>query len=531
MILRRNFVQPFCLQTHLSPRKYSSAGHTLIFEYVYDPFRTEEDKDGRVTVAGLARTCQAFRDPALDVLWAQLHSLDALVLCSGGRRDGSKKAIWDRALYDADWRILARYTGRVHTLTISHRLDTWDITTMQLLSCHPLLGPLLPNLAGLSWLSNCENFFPFLRCFCGPNLTTLRLSPTSWSVRKCAVVASLAPLCPLLKKFLCIDAEDSSMQAVSEAVVGWKKLQVLLAGPLNEQALTHASSLETLQELRFSVSDLKSPVLELCSPRAAMTISTPSPSLFHAFTPNVHFSTPRLRLVCQHYDEKFPKDFFSRLKSCLMHPEELLELRLVVTTRSDEEASNRLIVLDTRMLHPLLSLKGLDHLDLGCAFTFIDDTFLKEMALSCPRLQKLYLGHQRHWSFIPVLTFEGVTSLLMHCRQLSSLGIFFDATFKSDTIYMAPVDAVSPKITEFLVGASCIDDPVKVTAVLSFLFPNATHIDHCIPKKSFGLLQEREANWEAVNKMLNVFVSARQQSWGQGWLEGRAAVESKDAVV
>ncbi|KAG1749102.1 uncharacterized protein EDB91DRAFT_1344763 [Suillus paluster] len=489
----------------------------LIFEYVYDPFRTKEDKEGRATVASLARTCRAFRDPALDVLWAQLHSLDALVLCSGGRRDGNNELIWDRALYDADWRILARYTGRVHALTISPQSDTWDITTMQLLSCHPLLGPLLPNLAVLSWLSNREDFFPFLRCFCGPNLTTLKLSPTSWSVRKCAVVASLAPLCPLLKKFLCIDAEDSSMQAVSEAVVGWKKLQVLLVGPLDEQALTHASSLETLQELRFSVSDLKSPVLEFCSPRATITISTPSPSLFYAFAQNVHFSTPRLRLVCQRYDEKFPKDFFSRLKSCLMHPEELLELRFGVTR-------NGLIMLNSRVLHPFLSFKGLSHLDLGSACTAMDDTFLKEMALSCPHLQRLYLGHQRCWHFIPLLTFEGVTSLLMHCRQLSSLGIFFGATFKSDTVYMAPVDAVSPKITEFLVGASHIDDPVRVTGVLSFLFPNATRIDHWIPTKSESrLLQTRKENWEAVNKMFNVFVSARKQSWEQGWLEGRAA--------
>jgi hypothetical protein len=65
----------------------------LIFEYVYDPDRTEEDIKGRITVAALARTCQAFRDPALDVLWAQLHSLDPLVLCSGGRRDFNSQVV------------------------------------------------------------------------------------------------------------------------------------------------------------------------------------------------------------------------------------------------------------------------------------------------------------------------------------------------------------------------------------------------------------------------------------------------------
>ena len=65
----------------------------LIFEYVYDPIRTNEDSQGRITVAGLARTCRAFKEPALDVLWAQLHSLDALVLCSGGRLDGNGQLV------------------------------------------------------------------------------------------------------------------------------------------------------------------------------------------------------------------------------------------------------------------------------------------------------------------------------------------------------------------------------------------------------------------------------------------------------
>ncbi|KAG1749103.1 uncharacterized protein EDB91DRAFT_1112491 [Suillus paluster] len=63
----------------------------LIFEFVYDPLHTEEDRKGRVTAAGLARTCRAFKGPALDVLWPRLHSLDALVLCFGGRRDRNNR--------------------------------------------------------------------------------------------------------------------------------------------------------------------------------------------------------------------------------------------------------------------------------------------------------------------------------------------------------------------------------------------------------------------------------------------------------
>ncbi|KAG1730598.1 hypothetical protein EDB19DRAFT_1375764 [Suillus lakei] len=496
----------------------------LIFENVYDPTRTEEDHEGRATVACLARTCRAFKDPALDVLWAQLHSLDALVLCSGGTRDGHNKLIWDRPLYDADWRILAQYGNRVRTLTISPHSDSWDISTMQLLSCFPLPGPILPNLTKLNWLSNREDFFPFLRRFCGPNLTALSLSPISWSVRKCAAVASLAPSCPLLKEFTCVNAEGASMQAISEAVVGWNKLQVLQVGPLDEQALAHAGSLQTLQEFHFSVSSPTCPVLEFCFPRAAMTISTFSPSTFHGFIQNIHFSTQRLHLCCERYDGMFPEHFFSRLQACFRNPEELLELQVVKT-----KPHNRSIILNSAMLRPLVSFKGLNYLNLADLCTAqIDDTLLEEMAMSCPHLQELYLGDQGRWLIAPLATFDGVVSLLKHCHQLSSLGIFFNATFTSDVVDVLQADAINLNIRKFSVGASPICDPMNVTVVLSSLIPNAIRIDHCA--QGSPELRDMEERWDTVNTWFKPFVSARKHSWEQGWLEGKAVVE-KNAVA
>ncbi|KAG1731275.1 hypothetical protein EDB19DRAFT_1340198 [Suillus lakei] len=505
----------------------------LIFEYVYDPNRTEEDSEGRVTVAGLARTCRAFRDPALDVLWAQLHSLDALVLCSGGRWvNNNSQVVWDRPLYDADWRILASYAKRVYTLTVSPQSDTWDISTMHLLNCFPRPGPLLPTLTELNWMSDREDFFPFLHCFCGPALKYLTLSPVLWSVRKCAAVASLAPSCPFLEDLSCFGADESSMQAISEAVVGWTKLQGLEAGPVNEQALTHAASLQTLRSLSFSVSsDLAPHVLEFCSPRAVIAISAPTPSSLQAFMQNIHFSIQCLQLHCSLYDDVFPHLFFSHLKVGVVHPEKLTRLSLIIETTSDKDTSNESIVLNSRMLHPLLSFTGLDHLDLGHSCTaHIDDTFLSELVLSCPRLKELYLGDQNGWLIAPLLTFDGVATLMKHCRQLCLLGIFFNATFESNPVYVAPVDAVSPKITHFLVGASPINEPAKVAAVLSFLLPSVTSISHCIPEKSSKELKGRMENWEAVDKMFEIFVAARKQSWEQGWAEGKAAVE-KIAIV
>ncbi|KAG0706359.1 hypothetical protein DFH29DRAFT_901981 [Suillus ampliporus] len=368
-----------------------------------------------------------------------------------------------------------------------------------------------------------------LSCFPGHLLPNLRvLSPSSWGIRKCVAVALLASSCPLLKKFTCANAEDSSMQAISEAVVGLNKLESLLVGPLDEQALTHAASLQTLQELWFSISDLRSPVVKLCSPHYC--ISAPSPSFFYTFLRNVHFSTQRLLLFCRHHDdddEQLHDHFFSRLQACFIHPEGLLELRLALKKIPHDEASFESVLVNDAVMQPLLSFTGLNFLDLADICTaYVNDTLLEEIALACPHLRELHLGDRGWWPIKPYATFKGVVSLSKHCRQLSTLGIFFDATF---IINMPQVDAVNPNITDFLVGASDIDDPMKVAAVLSFLIPNAA-IDHCILNSSPPDFQRTKEMWESVNTWLETFVSVRNHGWEQGWLEGRAAVE-KNAVA
>ncbi|KAG2129171.1 uncharacterized protein EDB93DRAFT_140825 [Suillus bovinus] len=258
---------------------------------------------------------------------------------------------------------------------------------------------------------------------------------------------------------------------------------------------------------------------------AMIEIVALTPLSLEAFLKNVYLSVQFLDLRCSLYDDIFSHLFFVHLKVCMVHPERLKWLSLIAGT-SQDDTSNESIVFTSLMLHPLLSFKGLEHLDLGHLCTaHMNNTFLSNLALSCPGLKELYLGDQGVWLVAPLVTFDGVTSLLKHFRQLLSLGVFFNATFNSGAVYTAPADAISPKIRDFHVGTSPINEPVKVAAVLSFLFPSATCISHCIPKEQPEQLQARLKKWGSVDKMFGTFVAARKQSWERGWAEGKAAVE------
>jgi hypothetical protein len=50
----------------------------------------------RATMAALARTCRAFKEPALDVLWEDIEELRPLLLCLPEgliRREGKRKLV------------------------------------------------------------------------------------------------------------------------------------------------------------------------------------------------------------------------------------------------------------------------------------------------------------------------------------------------------------------------------------------------------------------------------------------------------
>ncbi|KAF8124937.1 hypothetical protein EV363DRAFT_1177218 [Boletus edulis] len=68
-------------------------------------------------VAALARTCRAFKEPALDVLWEELFELSPLVRCVPEASLSSKYSI-HRSLTRIEWDILQSYTCRIRSIEL-----------------------------------------------------------------------------------------------------------------------------------------------------------------------------------------------------------------------------------------------------------------------------------------------------------------------------------------------------------------------------------------------------------------------------
>ncbi|OAX39540.1 hypothetical protein K503DRAFT_689406 [Rhizopogon vinicolor AM-OR11-026] len=105
-------------------------------------------------LAALARTCRAFKEPALDTLWKNIYGFEPLIssLPEGVvKRTTEGKLTLTRPLSLSDWNIIDQYTHRIRSLTIGYRPSAnIDERVVQALVCTPS-SALLPNLRCLEW--------------------------------------------------------------------------------------------------------------------------------------------------------------------------------------------------------------------------------------------------------------------------------------------------------------------------------------------------------------------------------------------
>ncbi|KAJ7725288.1 hypothetical protein DFH07DRAFT_253203 [Mycena maculata] len=137
--------------------------------------------DERNDLAALTRTCKAFQDPALNLLWSEQDTLDNLLRTLPPH-------LWtdtvDQRAYlhfrligpikPADWEIPLVYALRIRTLS----LRMWGSNQFrpaadifEAISSGLPRDYLCPKLRSISWYTDMDTIFPYIRLFLGPEIT------------------------------------------------------------------------------------------------------------------------------------------------------------------------------------------------------------------------------------------------------------------------------------------------------------------------------------------------------------------------
>ncbi|KAF8550681.1 hypothetical protein OG21DRAFT_385150 [Imleria badia] len=150
---------------------------SLIFSHYPRPALSlyrHEHVDSTSDLAGLARTCRAFKEPALDALWSALFDSSPLARCLPEASHGiSPENLYSfsRPLMQTESGILQSYTCRIRSIRdFTIGLDWKSVTTFL---NPPTTGPLFPDLCSLRG-EYTENTMPLLN-MPFPSLLTLNL--------------------------------------------------------------------------------------------------------------------------------------------------------------------------------------------------------------------------------------------------------------------------------------------------------------------------------------------------------------------
>ncbi|KAF8550073.1 hypothetical protein OG21DRAFT_1488050 [Imleria badia] len=225
-----------------------------IFQHCYSPGRW---KDTTSDLASLARTCRAFREPALDVLWEDLDDLSPLAQClpDASRQLSRDKYAFSRPLTQTEWDILRSYTRRIQSIQVFD--DGLDWESVATFFNPPTTMPLFPNLRNLSCKYTAKSMpllhlpLPSLLClnveFENPHLFQNSLNS----------FPHFSPNIRILRIWV-LRLGDTYSKPISNGIYQWRNLQTLIFPyiyiSLDVDALVHLSCMPALTQLEFTPS-------------------------------------------------------------------------------------------------------------------------------------------------------------------------------------------------------------------------------------------------------------------------------------
>ena len=398
----------------------------------------------------LARTCRAFKEPALDVLWEMLDNLSAIARCLPQASEKSSsdevrrfrifitlclmvnKYSFSRPLTQTEWDILQSYTRRIRFIFIHNFNDGLDEECFTTLSNPPTTEPLFPNLRYLYFEYTAEGRvlqLPF------PSLISLNISSESayWLEEPFESFPQSSPDIRRLLLDVNVDQSDVTFsKLVSACICQWQNLQTVVCFdiPLDVDVLVHLSRMPALTQLDFALSStllfpdstlffsnlrdvtLRSESLHLIS---RFLCWAQLPVITH-FTATIRNSPSRLDLI-SFWASVHTSNAGRTIDDFKLHQMPLLASNVV---RLD-------LLLCLEDLQPCMAFSSLRHLVVNIDWNVgLTDSGLLALASTWPHLESLsinaYLGRRTLGGITP----DGLRQLLQKCRSLSSIALAID---------------------------------------------------------------------------------------------------------
>ncbi|KAJ6491989.1 hypothetical protein C8R45DRAFT_867505 [Mycena sanguinolenta] len=438
-------------------------------------------KQGRRTLAALARTCSSFHDPALNYLWAdQYNVLVNLMRCMPPDlfefNDGVPRLL--RPILASDWERPLVYTRRIRSISDFSRDPHIIVLLGGLLASLPGdVASLFPKLTSLEWREpwGAEDSF-WARPLLSPRLTSLSISAQSMKTLLPSI--EIATTCPMLKKLQLssypVDAEIRS--AFSKCLRNLYTLESLHVEMPDMATLEHLSQLDSLTTLTTVLRDFVLPGASL--PFIALERL------------NITYNVKPITDFFERCSGTPLKDIVIRINTC---PSTAVIARLHSALRdgcSHSSLSSLIIEIDENYplepesdamtVHSLRPLFCFANLTSVCIISLgfdMDDQGMDELACAWPQLKDLELGFagmNHDTELRPRFSLRSLSTLAQHCRELTKLQFALNATVAAE-----PDPSVVPQLAlcELDVGRSPIASPsLPVAQFFSTIFPNVGEI-------------------------------------------------------
>ncbi|KAA1468068.1 hypothetical protein DENSPDRAFT_814085 [Dentipellis sp. KUC8613] len=535
--------------------KDPEATHKLL-EYVLD------SPGGRRSLGRLARTCKAFCEPALNLLWKELDSLMPLIslfpnhLFKRARRPGLGLAVMP---LEEDWDRILAYGQRVRRLTYDESSKAISPSIFPVLEEYRPRTYILPFLTTLVWRAESPAGLDRSQLFLSPDLQSLVLEIgtrfpqlntffNDLALRTRLTSLSFTSPTSLPDDFPRLLRSQDALErvsliapgALSSSIGHWtsslphlRSLQIdltgrsaiavegffddILANSGNSSPTTPDSGVFSSEDIDFT--EVKKSTLRLTGDRVADKGAFAELRHLHLTgeVSNIvvflgHLSSPVAHLELVVEDPMDKADWHDLCQLLCQHlADSLQSIRitasgasrfndLVRTTSRGAEISSRRLALDALTYLPRLARL---EIDLPESVIFHNSDLFR-VGEACPNLEVLRLCPVARFPISmgpPSLTLEGIAYLTSRCRRLHTLAVVVDGKGGSHEVFTDPTLS-SRSLFRLHVGHSWIRDPLAAAILLSHLVPYVESFKWFHEKNRPGYIETHALNWAQVAEML-----------------------------